>query len=117
MMGDIEGAEAGFFIPLVNGDRAAPPTPLTACMSEKDPVRIVNLQSRPRAKSGPQEPQVGQMGTILLVIKDRAGNVVRFIVESHRPDGTLAWVADFVADEIEVVRPADNSYVRREGQG
>jgi hypothetical protein len=49
------------------------------------------------------------MGTILLVIKDRTGNVVRFIVESHRQDGTLAWVADFVADEIEEVRPADRS--------
>jgi hypothetical protein len=49
------------------------------------------------------------MGAVLLVIKDRAGNVIRYIVEGYRQDGTLAWVADFVADEIEAVHPADHS--------
>lgn len=69
-------------------------------MIENLRVRVVQLQSRPRVKSGPQEPRVGDEGTILLVVRDKSGNSVRFIVECNKPDGALAWVADFVAEEI-----------------
>lgn len=70
-------------------------------MVEKDKVRVVRLQARPRAKSGPHDVHLADVGTVLLVIKDGHGTVVRYIVESHKPDGALAWVADFVGEELE----------------
>lgn len=70
-------------------------------MVEKEKVRVVRLQARPRAKSGPKDVHLADVGTVLLVVRDGHGAVVRYILESHKSDGALAWVADFDGEELE----------------
>ena len=50
-----------------------------------------------------REPQVGDIGTILIVHSIQPGQESAFIVESVGADGHTLWMADILASELEQV--------------
>lgn len=72
-------------------------------MNKGDCVRVVKVPDRPQARLG-SAPQVGDVGVIRHIIAERPqGRLLGYIVERLHPDGTFAWVADFMPDEVEAV--------------
>ena len=49
-------------------------------------------------------PAIGDTGAIVDVLQ-ATGLPDKFVVESVVPDGTTLWLADFFAEEIELVQP------------
>jgi len=50
-------------------------------------------------------PRVGDIGTVVEILKAE-GQDAQFVVESVAADGTTIWLADFTAEELEVVERA-----------
>jgi hypothetical protein len=73
-----------------------------ATLKEFDVVRLVELLSANRHYQGTEgtsrPPCVGDTGTIVAVLGDAA-----YCVESVAPNGCTVWLADFAADELQLV--------------
>jgi uncharacterized protein YjaZ len=50
-------------------------------------------------------PRVGDIGTVVEIL-NAEGQDAQFVVESVAADGTTIWLADFTAEELEVVERA-----------
>lgn len=75
---------------------------MSSSIEELDVVRIARLLESERQFSGTagaqRAPQVGDVGTVVHVLEaDRA-----FIVEAVDPEGFTLWVADFLAEELQL---------------
>jgi Domain of unknown function (DUF4926) len=72
---------------------------------ELDVVRLCRLLAATRHVTGTEgvvrQPRVGDVGAIVHVLAENA-----FIVECVDSDGRTTWLADFVAEELEIVSPA-----------
>jgi Domain of unknown function (DUF4926) len=71
-------------------------------LKELDVVRVVKLLSADRPYQGTggtsRPPCVGDTGTIVVVYDNSA-----YCVESVASNGNTVWLADFVADELQLV--------------
>ena len=71
-----------------------------------DTVRVVRLLEPEREVSGSSEPapqpRVGDTATIVADVGDRL-----YLVECCTDDGVLRWMAEFAAEELELVDRTD----------
>jgi hypothetical protein len=75
---------------------------LSMLFCELDVVRVTRLLTATRHVDGSsgmvRQPRVGDVGAIVHVLGEKA-----FVVECVDAGGLTAWVADFEAEEIELV--------------
>jgi len=77
-------------------------------MKRYDVVRVKSLAAeivRNGWSINVRAPHVGDIGTVVEIL-DAEGQAAQFVVESVAPDGTTIWLADFTAEELEVVEHA-----------
>jgi hypothetical protein len=78
-------------------------------MKRYDAVRVKFLAAQAERKGwnvNARAPRVGDVGTVVEILS-AAGQAAQYVVECVAPDGTTLWLADFTAEELEVVeRPA-----------
>lgn len=69
-------------------------------------VRIKQLRELPDEYDGwyvnTRSPQVGDTGTLIDSLS-ASGLPNKYVIESCAPDGTTVWLADFFAEELEIV--------------
>ena len=69
-------------------------------------VRLKQLLQPPETYNGWQlnqrPPRVGDIGTIVDILQS-PGQPDNFVVESSGPDGITIWLADFKAEELEML--------------
>ncbi len=74
--------------------------------AELDVVRVARLLTPTRRVDGTEavvrQPCVGDVGAIVHVLGEDT-----FVVECVDPAGLTAWVADFVAEELESISPVE----------
>jgi hypothetical protein len=74
----------------------------SASFYRSDVVRIVHLEAEEREVDGsahpPPQPRVGEMGTVVEEVDDGI-----YLVERCTDDGRTIWVAEFLAEELELV--------------
>jgi hypothetical protein len=64
-------------------------------------VRVIKLLPRVRIKIGPEQPAVGDTGTIRYALRDVEGAPTGYVVESVGMTGNMRWMAILLPDEIE----------------
>ena len=79
-------------------------------MNDLDEVKIIKLLSEHRVNfaSGSEAesaPRVGDTGIIMFVDEESSDHAI-YTVEAVRSDGQTIWLADFVAEELELVPPS-----------
>ena len=71
-----------------------------------DIVRVARLVLETRDVDGsvaePPQPRLGDVGTVVDTLGDEL-----YLVERTTDDGRTVWVAEFHADELELVHPAE----------
>ena len=77
-------------------------------MKRYDVVRVKSLSAdleRDGWRVNARAPSVGDIGTVVEIL-EAGGQTPHFVVESIAADGSTLWLADFVAEELEVVERA-----------